>query len=694
MVGNTFGHLIEQRLVDRQVRQLSRAVESSPTSIVITDTLGDIEYVNPKFTQVTGYSAEEVLGKNPRILKSGNTPPEVHRELWATIVSGHEWHGELCNRKKNGDLYWEFASISPVADANGTVTHYIALKEDITERRRIQEQLKRQNEYLSVLHEFTLDLLNRRELNDLLQTVVDRAVVLLDAPYGEIMLVEDDELAVHAVTGNQPFLKDDRVRRSEGELAWQAFDTGKPAVLEDYASWPRHRKIYDQTPMHAVIDFPVLAGDQCVGILAIGRSKPDYPFTVEQIESGILFARLVALVIDNANLYHSALQELAERTRAEARLQESEARYRQIVENASDVIYRTDANGYFTYINPPGVRIMGFDNASHILGKHYLELASPDFRHKLKRFYEHQFFSQAPSTYFEFTALGANGHEIWLGQNVQLIMEGEKVVGFQAVARDITDIKRAQEALAIARDQALEASRLKSQLLAKVSHELRTPLGGILGYAELLRDGAFGRLTAEQKDVTAQVVDSTNYLTTMVSELLDEAQIEAKSISLHLEPFSPTKLLEQVEDKLSVVTRNKGLLLEASIAPELPETIWGDERRLQQILINLVGNSIKFTKDGQVRVSLYAPDSEHWSIQVADTGTGIPEEARAYIFEPFRQVDNSITRENRGTGLGLSITKQLVELMEGQITLESEVGRGSTFTICLPIIKELEKKNV
>jgi PAS domain S-box-containing protein len=135
--------ITERKLADEQLRQLSRAVEASPTSIVITDTQGDIEYVNPKFTQVTGYSIHEALGQNPRILKTTQTPPEVHIDLWQAVTAGKEWRGEFCNRKKNGELYWEFVSISPIIDAHGNITHYVAVKEDITERKHAEAELQR-----------------------------------------------------------------------------------------------------------------------------------------------------------------------------------------------------------------------------------------------------------------------------------------------------------------------------------------------------------------------------------------------------------------------------------------------------------------------------------------------------------------------------------------------------------------------
>lgn len=684
--------IAERKQAEKRLRQLSRAVEASPTSIVITGIDGAIQYVNPKFTQVTGYTLEEVLGQNPRILKTDLTPRETHRQLWETLKAGSEWRGEFCNRKKNGELYWESVSISPILDARGTVTNYVAVKEDITEQRQVREQLRRRNEYLSVLHEVTLDLLNHRELDDLLQAAVDRAAALLDAPYGEIRVKEGDDLVTRAFTRNQPFLKGDRINRSEGILTWQAHDSGKPVGLDDYSVWPGRRMIYEPIHLRAMIIFPVVVGERCIAVLEVGRDKPDYPFNPEQIQSGVLFAQLVALVLENANLYNSALEEISERKRAEALLQQSEIRYRQIVENASDIIYRTDDGGRFTYINPPGLRIMGFSSDAEVLGKYYLELAAPDARRPMRQFYAHQLQTQTANSYYEFIAITADKREIWLGQNVQIIKAGDKVVGFQAVARDITERKQVEKALAQARDQALESSRLKSYLLAKVSHELRTPLGGILGYAELLHLDSFGPLSEEQKQATAQIMESAQYLNMMISELIDESQLAAKSLVLRMDRFSPKNVLQKAETQLALLAHNKGLEFTTAMVANLPEILYGDEERIRQILVNLGNNAIKFTKAGSVRIQIDRPDSAHWALQVSDTGMGIAEEAQAYIFEPFRQVSQSITRDNRGTGLGLSITKQLVEMMGGQIELVSEPGKGSTFTVTLPIVESIANK--
>ena len=385
------------------------------------------------------------------------------------------------------------------------------------------------------------------------------------------------------------------------------------------------------------------------------------------------------------------IRDITRRKRAENLLHENETRFRQIVENANDLIYRVDINGCISYANPAVLRVLGYEEKD-VLGKHYLELAVPQLRHKIKRTYERQLISKTPSTYHEFPAIATDGREIWFGQNVQMIFEGEKIVGFQALARDITAIKDAQDALRLARDQALEASRAKSLLLSKVSHELRTPLGGILGYGELLRDSTFGELSDGQKKAVLQIVESANYLTNMVNELLDEAQLSANTATLQERLISPAALLQQASSGMEVLAAKKGLQFRTFLGDSVPSEIMGDERRLRQILINLMGNAIKFTREGSVNVRLLQPTSEHWAIQVQDTGVGIPKDAQGYIFEPFRQVNSAITRDNRGVGLGLSITKQLVELMGGRIMLESEPGQGSTFTIILPINKGAGEK--
>jgi signal transduction histidine kinase len=171
----------------------------------------------------------------------------------------------------------------------------------------------------------------------------------------------------------------------------------------------------------------------------------------------------------------------------------------------------------------------------------------------------------------------------------------------------------------------------------------------------------------------------------MVNELLDEAQLRSSTAMLHEVVFSPLTLIQQAVSGMDILAQKKSLQFSSYIDPNLPQGLYGDDRRIRQIVVNLIGNALKFTKEGSVHLDVRCYDEHYWGVQVSDTGIGIPSEAQASIFEPFQQIHSEVIRDNRGVGLGLSITKQLVELMNGKIILESEPGKGSVFTVLLPL---------
>jgi signal transduction histidine kinase len=241
--------------------------------------------------------------------------------------------------------------------------------------------------------------------------------------------------------------------------------------------------------------------------------------------------------------------------------------------------------------------------------------------------------------------------------------------------------------VAVFRDFTREAEidHMKSTFVSIASHELRTPLNAILGYTELLHEEVYGPLTDRQRDAAGRIMANTNHMLSLANNLLDRAQIEAGTLELNIMAFSPVKVINDAIDATEVLAQNKGLALSSETDGALPTEVIGDWQRVSQIVVNLIGNALKFTKEGGVSVSAYRVDSDYWAIAVSDTGTGIAKEAQSYIFEPFRRADESPTREHRGAGLGLSIVKQLVTIMGGKIELESEIGKGSTFIITLPL---------
>jgi signal transduction histidine kinase len=243
--------------------------------------------------------------------------------------------------------------------------------------------------------------------------------------------------------------------------------------------------------------------------------------------------------------------------------------------------------------------------------------------------------------------------------------------------------------------EAIEASDFKTRLIARISHELRTPLGAVLGLTEMLEDHSVcGPLSPKQREIAEKIVRNSHRLNRLVAELLDQSRFESGELKLKAAKFSPHSTIANVVATLRPVVENKGLLLGTDLADDLPDTVVGDPDRVEQILHHLIENAMKFTEAGSIDVRAYRPNDGRWVMQVADTGIGIPEEAQEYVFDPFRQVDESVTRRYGGIGLGLAIVRQLTVLMGGEVALESEVGRGSTFTVILPLEPVKEGGNV
>lgn len=244
------------------------------------------------------------------------------------------------------------------------------------------------------------------------------------------------------------------------------------------------------------------------------------------------------------------------------------------------------------------------------------------------------------------------------------------VIGNVAVLRDFT-----REA---------EVEEMKNTFVAMVSHELRTPLNAILGYSEMLRDAIYGPVNNKQANAADRILKNSRRLLDIVSDLLDKAQIEAGHLSLQFSEFKTTELVENLHSVMDKIASDKGLAVTSAIAPEMPETLAGDPQRLQQVMINLVNNGVKFTDKGGINVRVYRVTDEHWAFDVADTGPGIAIEDQKYIFDPFRQIDGTATRSHGGIGLGLAIVKRIIDLMGGRIFVQSTVGQGTTFTVILP----------
>ncbi|HEY9898041.1 MAG TPA: PAS domain S-box protein [Pantanalinema sp.] len=375
-----------------------------------------------------------------------------------------------------------------------------------------------------------------------------------------------------------------------------------------------------------------------------------------------------------------SFQDLSERRQAEAQLK----LHRAALDAAANMVLITDASGIVQYANRAFTARTGYE-AHEVVGEKVGVLRSG---------------LQARSFYTEMWRTVLSG-DVWEGELINRRKDGSlypeeqtitplkdetgKVSHFVAIKRDITERKQAEQELEKTRDEALAASRLKSEFLSTVSHEIRTPMNGVLGMADLLMDTA---LSAEQRDFLGILKESAVALLSIIDDILDFSKIEAEMMRVDSVAFDPASVVEGVVGLLSTRAFGKGLALTSFISPAIPTPLQGDPGRLRQVLLNLAGNALKFTEKGEVtlRVGLQEASEETSTLrfEVRDTGIGLSEAARRRLFQPFVQADGSTTRRYGGTGLGLSISKHLVELMGGEMGVESREGAGSTFWFTLP----------
>ena len=615
--------------------------------VSVTDCTGRIIDVNERFCAISGYTRSELLGQDHRLINSGVHEPAFWAEVWRTIAAGKPWRGEVCNRHKDGSLYWVDSMLAPFTGADGKIEKYISIRIDITEAKQNEQKL---------------------------QLTKDRIAMATD---GAGIGIWEWDVVANVLTW------DDWMYRLYGQ---PANGSEQPYTLWSSNLHPNDRERSERELQTA------LSGERAF----------DTEFRIFRPDGELRHLKASARVIRNdagQPLRMTGVNfDITERKRAELKLLETSSLLRSVLESASEVaIIAADPRLVVSVFNPGAERLLGY-RPVEVLGR-----ATPALFHDPE---EVEARAQELTVLAGEPVVGAAVfvHPLALGQprdwtyvrkdgrriTVSLVVTGMygksgEVFGYLGVAHDVTRQKKYETTLRDAMRGAEQASRTKSQFLANMSHEIRTPMNAVVGLSYLLGKTA---LDLEQADLLSKIQVASHSLLALLNDVLDVSKIEAGELLLERAPFDLATLLADVTDLASLQARAKQIRFHTESPQGLSQALIGDVTRLTQILSNLLSNAVRFTAVGGVTLRVREEGRTETTVElrfeVQDTGIGIAPEVQPRLFAPFTQADASTTRRFGGTGLGLSIVKRLANLMGGEVGLSSELGSGSTFWVTLP----------
>ncbi len=626
------------------LERLAEVARGTSNAVMITDTDLRISWVNEGFTRLYGYSFDEAKGQQMRTLVgTPDCPADRLEQLDASLARGEGCRVELLNRGKDGQTFWIDTEIQPRRNAQGELVGYIEIAQNISALKEATHRLEAA----------------QRETDALLRTLNAHALISVTDRAGRIVEVND---AFCALSGY-----------SRAELVGQTHHINNSGV-HDRAFWT---KLW-QT---------VTAGRPWRGEIC-NRAKDGSLYWVDSVIAPFLDAE------GRVERFVAIRHDVTLRKLAEQQLRDTSTLLTNVLNAASGIaVIATDADLVIRVFNTGAERLLGC-RASEIVGQ-----ATPLRFHDPARIAARRESVRARLGDIEPTPrqlliepgmLGQVRHLNYVRQDGSLVpvsivvtemrSEQDELTGYLGIVQDRTQSLEYETSLQQAKQAAEQASAAKGQFLANMSHEIRTPMNAILGMLRLLHKTT---LDERQLDYTSKAERAAQSLLGLLNDILDFSKIEAGKMSLHPRAFSVARLLSDLHVVMSANLGDKPVALHFVLDPALPDRLVGDDLRLLQVLINLGGNAIKFTHQGQVDVTLdvLSQDDEQVRLRfsVRDTGIGMSPDALSRIFEGFSQAEGSTTRQYGGTGLGLAISRRLIQLMGSQVLVRSEPGQGSTF---------------
>ncbi len=646
-------HLRLHQLKKIADQRFQETFEHASVGIAITNPDGTFDKVNPWFCSMLGYTLEEA----ETLTVEGITLPgdmDVGTQAVRALYEGSVGSFTTTKRyvRKDGSVMWGSLSLGPVREPDGSIRHAVAVVKDITEQRQAEEELQRHRAHLEdLVEERTAEL---ARANEELQLSEERYRSLFDSSPDAILIVG---------------LKSGQIRFANS-AACDLLGYG----LETLTSLT-----------NADIHPPDMRDQVKKSFREKKRGKvtftPDVPCL--RADGEIVYVDIGGAVIDLGGVPHAMgiFRDITERRQAEEQVR----KLSRAVEQSPTSVVVTAPDGTIEYVNPKFCEVTGY-TAEEAVGQNPSILSSGRLS---SEFYESMWdtLSAGKEWRGEFSNKRKDGGEFWEYASISPIRDDHDVTThYVAVKEDITERKRMEDDLRQAREAAEEANRAKSAFLAGMSHELRTPLNAIIGFAEVLADETFGELNDKQKRYVDHVEGSGKHLLSLINDVLDLSKVEAGKMELELGPVDVGALLQRSVLMIREKTHKHGIQLTTDVTPELEGAVLqADERKLMQVLFNLLSNAAKFTPDGgSIEGRAWREDGQVF-VSVRDSGIGLAPEDQERVFGEFEQADSSLARQHQGTGLGLALSRSLMELHDGRLWVESEgKGMGSTFTLSMP----------